>query len=45
MPAARRADAVPTLPPDLVAEFERHGIEPKEHVFLAEAGDGAPVGF
>jgi len=29
---------------DLFAEFERHGVEPEEHLLVAEAGDGRVEG-
>lgn len=29
---------------DLFAEYERHGIDPAEHLLVAEAGDGAAIG-
>jgi len=29
---------------DLFAEFERHGVEPEEHLLVSEAGDGTVVG-
>ena len=29
---------------DLFAEFERHGVDPEEHLLVAEAGDGTVVG-
>ena len=29
---------------DLFAEFERHGVEPEEHLWVAEAGDGRVEG-
>lgn len=31
--------------PELAAEFGRHGIDPTEHLLVAEAGDGAVVGM
>jgi len=30
---------------ELYADFERHGIEPEEHVLVADDGDGAPLGM
>jgi ribosomal protein S18 acetylase RimI-like enzyme len=29
---------------ELFAEFDRHGIEPEEHLLVADAGDGAALG-
>jgi ribosomal protein S18 acetylase RimI-like enzyme len=29
---------------ELYAEFELHGIEPEDHLLVADAGDGAPLG-
>ena len=29
---------------DLFAEYERHGIDPGDHLLVAEAGDGSVVG-
>ncbi len=30
---------------ELFAEFELHGIDPEEHLLVADPGDGAPVGM